>query len=193
MKIIKIGSSQSCDLVLDSQHAEMTILDDGQIILEDKNSKNGTTVGNKKIEPGREVNVQRGDRISFADVPLVWAKVPVAEKLTAYKSVYNIGSNYRNEMIVNSQTVSRFHASVRVGKDGKVYIHDNGSRNGTMVNGVKIAANKDVRIKKGCDRSDSCCYAEDQYDYDLWYCRCYRSAGSIRHYLCCMAKGQRRR
>ena len=115
MKIIKIGSSQSCDLVLDSQyvsslHAEMTILDDGQIILEDKNSKNGTTVGNKKIEPGREVNVQRGDRISFADVPLVWAKVPVAEKLTAYKSVYNIGSNYRNEMIVNSQTVSRFHA-----------------------------------------------------------------------------------
>ena len=85
MKIIKIGSSQSCDLVLDSQyvsslHAEMTILDDGQIILEDKNSKNGTTVGNKKIEPGREVNVQRGDRISFADVPLVWAKVPVVHQ-----------------------------------------------------------------------------------------------------------------
>ncbi len=154
MRIIKIGSSQSCDLVLDSQyvsslHAEMTILDDGQIILEDKNSKNGTTVGNRKLEPGRETNVQRGDRISFADVPLVWAKVPVAEKLTAYKSVYNIGSNYRNEIILNSQTVSRFHASVRVGKDGKVYIHDNGSRNGTMVNGVKIAANKDVRIKKG--------------------------------------------
>ena len=166
MKIIKIGSSQSCDLVLDSQyvsslHAEMTILDDGQIILEDKNSKNGTTVGNKKIEPGREVNVQRGDRISFADVPLVWAKVPVAEKLTAYKSVYNIGSNYRNEMIVNSQTVSRFHASVRVGKDGKVYIHDNGSRNGTMVNGVKIAANKDVRIKKG---DNIVCGTEDVTD-----------------------------
>ena len=166
MKIIKIGSSQSCDLVLDSQyvsslHAEMTILDDGQIILEDKNSKNGTTVGNKKIEPGREVNVQRGDRISFADVPLVWAKVPIAEKLTAYKSVYNIGSNYRNEMIVNSQTVSRFHASVRVGKDGKVYIHDNGSRNGTMVNGVKIAANKDVRIKKG---DNIVCGTEDVTD-----------------------------
>ena len=169
MKIIKIGSSQSCDLVLDSQyvsslHAEMTILDDGQIILEDKNSKNGTTVGNKKLEPGRETNVQRGDRISFADVPLVWAKVPVAEKLTAYKSVYNIGSNYRNEIILNSQTVSRFHASVRVGKDGKVYIHDNGSRNGTMVNGVKIAANKDVRIKKG---DNIVCGTEDVTDQIL--------------------------
>ena len=154
MKIIKIGSSQSCDIVLDSNyvsslHAEMTILDDGQIILEDKNSKNGTMVGNKRIEPGKEVNVQRGDRITIADTPLVWAKVPVAEKLTNYKSVYNIGSNYRNEIILNSQTVSRFHASVRIGKDGKTYIHDNGSRNGTMVNGVKIGANKDVRIKKG--------------------------------------------
>ncbi|MBP3844353.1 MAG: FHA domain-containing protein [Prevotella sp.] len=169
MKIIKIGSSQSCDLVLDSQyvsslHAEMTILDDGQIILEDKNSKNGTTVGNKKLEPGRETNVQRGDRISFADVPLVWAKVPIAEKLTAYKSVYNIGSNYRNEIILNSQTVSRFHASVRVGKDGKVYIHDNGSRNGTMVNGVKIAANKDVRVKKG---DNIVCGTEDVTDQIL--------------------------
>ena len=74
MKIIKIGSSQSCDIVLDSNyvsslHAEMTILDDGQIILEDKNSKNGTMVGNKRIEPGKEVNVQRGDRITIADTP----------------------------------------------------------------------------------------------------------------------------
>ena len=166
MKIIKIGSSQSCDLVLDSQyvsslHAEMTILDDGQIILEDKNSKNGTTVGNKQLEPGKEVSVQRGDRISFADTPLVWAKVPVAEKLSAYKSVYNIGSNYRNEIILNSQTVSRYHASVRIGHDGKVYIHDNGSRNGTMVNGVKIAANKDFRIKKG---DNIVCGTEDVTD-----------------------------
>ena len=166
MKIIKIGSSQSCDLVLDSQyvsslHAEMTILDDGQIILEDKNSKNGTTVGNKQLEPGKEVSVQRGDRISFADTPLVWAKVPVAEKLSAYKSIYNIGSNYRNEIILNSQTVSRYHASVRIGHDGKVYIHDNGSRNGTMVNGVKIAANKDFRIKKG---DNIVCGTEDVTD-----------------------------
>lgn len=166
MKIIKIGSSQSCDIVLDSNfvsslHAEMTILDDGQIILEDKNSKNGTQVGNKRIEPGKEVSIQRGDRITFADTPLVWAKVPAPEKLAAYKSVYNIGSNFRNDIILNSQTVSRYHASLRVGKDGKMYIHDNGSRNGTMVNGVKIAANKDVRIKKG---DNIVCGTEDVTD-----------------------------
>lgn len=154
MKLLKIGSSQSCDIVLNSQyvsslHAEMTILDNGEIILEDKNSKNGTVVGNKKIEPGREVTIQRGDRVNFADEALVWARVPAAEKLSAYKAVYNIGSNFRNEIILNSPAVSRFHASLRIGKDGKAYIRDNGSRNGTMVNGIKIAPNKDIRIKKG--------------------------------------------
>jgi pSer/pThr/pTyr-binding forkhead associated (FHA) protein len=136
----------------------MTILDDGQIILEDKNSRNGTTVGKKKLEPGKEVSVQRGDMITFADTPLVWARIPAAEKLSNYKAVYNIGSNYRNDIILNSQTVSRYHASVRLGKDGKMYIRDNGSRNGTMVNGVKIAANKDERIKKGYN---IVCGAED--------------------------------
>ena len=154
MKLIRIGSDQACDLRLDSDyvsalHAEMTILDDGKIILEDKNSKNGTVVGNKKIEPGEEVTIQRGDRVNFADEALVWARVPAAEKLTAYKTVYNIGSNYRNEIILNSPAVSRYHASLRIGKDGKAYIRDNGSRNGTLVNGIKIAPNKDVRIKKG--------------------------------------------
>lgn len=163
MKLIRIGSSQSCDLKLDSEyvsslHAEMTILDDGQIILEDKNSRNGTTVGNKKLDPGKEITVQRGDMITFADTPLVWARIPAAEKLANYKAVYNIGSNYRNDIILNSQTVSRYHASVRLGKDGKMYIRDNGSRNGTMVNGVKIAANKDERIKKS---DNIVCGAED--------------------------------
>lgn len=129
MKLLKIGSSQSCDIVLNSQyvsslHAEMTILDNGEIILEDKNSKNGTVVGNKKIEPGREVTIQRGDRVNFADEALVWARVPAAEKLSAYKAVYNIGSNFRNEIILNSPAVSRFHASLRIGKDGKAYIRD---------------------------------------------------------------------
>lgn len=169
MKLIRIGNSQSCDLKLDSEyvsalHAEMTILDDGQIILEDKNSRNGTTVGNKKIEPGKEVIVQRGDLITFADTPLVWARIPAVEKLTNYKSVFNIGSNYRNDIILNSQTVSRYHASVRIGKDGKMYIRDNGSRNGTMINGVKIAPNKDERIKKG---DNIVCGAEDITDQIL--------------------------
>lgn len=166
MKLIRIGNSQSCDLKLDSDyvsalHAEMTILDDGKIILEDKNSTNGTTVGNKRIDPGKEIEVQRGDLITFADVQLVWARIPSPERLTNYKAVYNIGSNYRNDIILNSQTVSRYHASLRIGKDGKAYIRDNGSRNGTLVNGIKVSPNTDVRIKKG---DNVVCGADDVTD-----------------------------
>ena len=153
MKLIKIGSSQACQLVLSdshvsSLHAEITILDDGQLLIEDKSSLNGTFVNGNRIEPLKQISIQRGDRVSFANTQLVWARIPMPDDLSKYKQVYNIGSNYRNDIILNNQTVSSYHASVRVGKDGKVYIHDNGSTNGTKVNGVKIEKNKDVRIKK---------------------------------------------
>ncbi len=154
MKLIKIGSSQACQLVLNSKHvsslhAEITLLDDGQILLEDKKSLNGTFVNGNKIEPMRAITIQRGDRVTFADEQLVWARIPVVEKLSNYKAVYNIGSNYRNDIILNNQTVSNYHASLRIDKKGKVYIHDNGSTNGTKVNGVNVAKDKDVLIKKG--------------------------------------------
>ncbi len=154
MRLIKIGSSQACQLVLNeshvsSLHAEITILDDGQLFIEDKNSLNGTFVNGERIEPLKQVSVQRGDRVKFADVQLVWARIPLPENLSKYKAVYNIGSSYRNDIIINNQSVSTYHASLRIGKDGKVYIHDNESTNGTKVNGVKIEKNKDVRIKKG--------------------------------------------
>ena len=154
MKLIKIGSSQACQIVLNEEHvsslhAEITILDDGQLFIEDKNSLNGTFVNGKRIEASKQIPVQRGDRVTFANEQLVWARVPMNDDLSKYKQVINIGSNYRNDIILNNQTVSSYHASVRIAKDGKVYIHDNASRNGTKVNGVKIEKNKDVRIKKG--------------------------------------------
>ena len=154
MKLIKIGSSQACQLVINdnhvsSLHAEITLLDDGQIFIEDKNSLNGTFVNGNRIEPGQSVSVQRGDRVTLGNQNLVWARIPMPENLTRYKAVYNIGSNFRNDIILNNQTVSSYHASLRIGKDGKAYIHDNGSTNGTKVNGVNIAKGKDVRIKKG--------------------------------------------
>ena len=46
MKLLKIGSSSSSNIVLNSEfvsshHAEILLLDSGEIILEDKNSTNG--------------------------------------------------------------------------------------------------------------------------------------------------------
>lgn len=152
MKLLKIGSSPSCDIVLHSQyvsalHAELTLLDNGEIIIVDKNSSNGTFIGNKKLDANTEVTIKRGDFVRIADIDLPWAKVPNI-KTGKYDRIVNIGSSYRNDICINSNIVSRYHAMLKV-KGNKAYIYDNGSQNGTTVNGIKISPQKDVQIKKG--------------------------------------------
>ena len=170
MKLLKIGSAQTNDIVLHSSfvsgyHAELTVLDNGEIILEDKSSSNGTYVGDRRIEPNTEVTIRRGDYVRFADTELVWAKVPAAPNLSAYKNVVNIGSNFRNEIVINSGVVSRYHATLLV-KKGQAYIRDNGSKNGTQLNGVKIPAGKEMPIKKG---DNLICGGEDITDQIAQY------------------------
>lgn len=152
MRLLKIGRDGSCDIILNSNavsslHAEITILNSGDILLEDKGSRNGTYVMNQQIQPGKSVNIVRGDAVNFANVPLDWSKVPMPEDNSAYKAVYGIGSNFQNEIQLTGSTVSRFHATIKQGKDGKVYIIDH-SKNGTTVDGVKISPNNPYQIKK---------------------------------------------
>lgn len=154
MKILKIGSGSNCDIRLDSEfvsayHAELLVMDNGELILTDKDSRNGTFVKNKKISPNVEVSVKRGDLIRFADSELVWAYVPNPENLSNYKTVINIGSNMLNNEVVNNALVSRFHAVLKVDKKNKVFLYDNNSTNGTQVNGVKVQSGKGVQIKRG--------------------------------------------
>ncbi len=154
MKLLKIGRSASCDIVLSSEnvsslHAEILILDNGEIFLEDKNSTNGTKVGNKKIIPNVETPIRRGDYVIFADMELPWTRIPHAENLNNYKQVLNIGTNFKNDIVIEGTYCSRYHASLRVSKNGKkAFIRDLNSKNGVKVNGVKIHPNKDVEIKR---------------------------------------------
>ncbi len=154
MKLIKIGRAPGCNIQINnptvsSLHAELLILDDGRLILEDKNSTNGTFVGGQRITPGNETEVRRGDLIQLGNTSLNWAQVPQPAKTSNYKRIINIGSNYRNDMVVSDPFVSRYHAVLKITKDGKAFITDLGSRNGTIVNGIKIAPNKDIRVKRG--------------------------------------------
>jgi pSer/pThr/pTyr-binding forkhead associated (FHA) protein/S1-C subfamily serine protease len=152
MKLLKIGRDQSCDIVLHSDkvsslHAELTMLNNGDILLEDKGSHNGTFIMNQPIQPNKPVNVRRGDAIRFADVELQWSQVPMPEDNSAFQGIYGIGSHFNNDIQLSGATVSRYHATVKHGRDGKMYIVDH-SKNGTTVDGVKIQPNKLVRIKK---------------------------------------------
>ena len=152
MKLLKIGRDPSCDIVLHSDkvsslHAEITLMNSGDILLEDKGSHNGTFIQNQAIKPGKPVNVRRGDAIRFGDVELMWSQVPMPEDNSAYKAIYGIGSHFNNDIQISGGTVSRYHATIKVGRDNKVYIVDH-SKNGTTVDGQKITPNNPYRIKK---------------------------------------------
>ena len=152
MRLLKIGRDASNNIVLHSEkasslHAEITLMDNGDIMLEDKGSHNGTFIQNRPIKPGVPVSIRRGDAIRFADVELIWSQVPMPEDNSAYKAIYGVGSHLNNDIQITGDTVSRYHATIKVGKDNKVYIFDH-SKNGTTVDGRKIQPNTPVRIKK---------------------------------------------
>lgn len=152
MKLLKIGRDATCDIVLHSDkvsslHAEITLLNSGDIMIEDKGSRNGTFIMNQPIKPGKPVSIRRGDAIRFADVELQWSQIPMPEDNSAYKGIYGIGSHFNNDIQVSGATVSRYHATVKNGRDGKMYIVDH-SKNGTTVDGVRIPSNQPYRIKR---------------------------------------------
>ena len=151
MRLLKIGRDPGCDITINSErvsslHAEMTLLNSGDILLEDKGSTNGTYIQNRPIKPGKAVNVRRGDLIRFADVELQWAQVPMEDN-NGYKAVWGIGTNFHNDFQLSGNTVSRFHATIKQANDGKFYIFDH-SKNGTTVDGNKVMPNNPYRIKK---------------------------------------------
>ena len=154
MRLLKIGRSATNNIVLNSErvstlHAELILLDSGEMLLVDKSSTNGTFVNNKRITPDVEVPVKKGDLIRFADEELNWHKVPPCDDVSKYKRVVNIGKSFHNDLVIDSQFVSRFHASLVITKDNKAFIKDSSSVNGTKVNGVKIQPGKEVRVRRG--------------------------------------------
>lgn len=153
MKLIVIGSAPQAHVCLSSQyvsgyHAEIIQLDNGEMLLLDKNSTNGTFVNGSRIAPNVEIPINRGMQIVFADAPLDWQRIPevvVDPDITKY---IGIGSHQKNKVHLGGDKVSRFHATIIQKKDGKWYIRDH-STNGTTINGVRLARDIYVRLKRG--------------------------------------------
>lgn len=152
MKLISIGSSNSCNIHLASEyvssyHAELILMDNGDIFLIDCASRNGTFLNGKRITPNKEVPVRRGDKIEFDETRLNWADVPAIPLLdpSVVKGVYGVGKSDRNKIKLTGEKVSRYHATIKEMKNGKWFIQDH-SKNGTFVNGQRIPSDIDVRI-----------------------------------------------
>lgn len=151
MRLYTIGRSAQSQIVLNSEfcssnHAELLLLDNGDMLLTDKGSSNGTYVNGSKLAPGKEVQVTRQDTITFANERLNWSLVPVIRQ-SDVKRIISIGTNAMNTIQLHSDMVSRFHATIKQKNDGKWYICDHSS-NGTSVNGVTIPKNQDFPITK---------------------------------------------
>lgn len=155
MRLISFGSSSRAQIVFDNQyvsgyHAELIQLDNGDMLLVDKGSTNGTFVNGNRLTPDKEVRVTRNDTINFANQTLNWQRVPPLqlpdkENIVTIKGV---GSHHLNPIHITGSHVSRFHATIKQTKDGKWYICDH-SLNGTTINGSRIPKNEYIRIKKG--------------------------------------------
>jgi hypothetical protein len=60
----------------------------------------------------------------------------------------SVGRTRTNDIAINESAISKLHAYIQ-GEPPNVTITDVGSRNGIMINGQKIAANKDAPLKSG--------------------------------------------
>ena len=154
---IRIGRSPDSQVVLDFpmiswEHARIVLVN-GQYILEDLNSRNGTAVNhiNNKIT---QVVLQPQDEIYFGSL-----KVP-AMRLLGERQV-NIGSPASAQVALKTETVvlgrdpnceqplddplvSWHHAKITK-SSGKVFIEDNSSLNGTFLDGVRLTGKVEVK------------------------------------------------
>lgn len=155
MKLIVIGRDpKQAGIVIDNEyvsnyHAELIQLDNGDMFIIDK-STNGTFVNGLRLVPGKETPLRRGESVTFSgmNIPLDWSLVPQVPVMEGVRQVKNIGSHYMNDVVVNGNGVSRFHATMYEFENGKWYICDH-SKNGTTVNGRLLPKNQNVRIKPG--------------------------------------------
>ncbi len=120
-------------------HAQFSF-QDGKVLLTDR-STNGTFVNGRRVETAE---LHDGDYITFgryAGKSLIFkagleSELKI-EKVDLSKDRISIGRDRSNDVVIDHPVVSKQHAEI-VRQDGKVYIVDLGSTNGTFVNGLKV-------------------------------------------------------
>lgn len=145
MQTITIGRAINNNIVIQDgsvskNHLKITKTAQGEYILEDLGSTNGTFVNGKIV---RTCKLQPNDVVKIGDTVLPWQnyfqksyqQVDVSGNLLCKIS---IGRANSNDFIINDATVSSQHAFLEVYDNGSLRIIDNGSTNGTFRQGQRI-------------------------------------------------------
>ncbi len=157
--VITFGRDSGNDIVLSSQivsrHHGRFLYENGQLIIEDGNSKNGLiyhdhTISSRVLSSGEVVRIDDGVETVKEGVLFVfseetstnqWNSCPISSEIT-------IGRDTSCDIFLPHVGVSRIHARITQ-ESGNYYIMDVGSTNGIMVNdrrleGKQLLHEKDV-------------------------------------------------
>lgn len=75
--------------------------------------------------------------------------VPLVRRTPADDRFFKIGRGRGSDLLLAAESVSKIHARIRRGDDGRYELTDDGSRNGTTVNGKAIVASRPVSLAPG--------------------------------------------
>ena len=157
MKTIKIGRAPGNDFIVNdsvvsSHHAVITVKDNGEILIEDLGSKNGTFVDGKRIKsqilsPSSTVLLANHSIDWKTIVRSVSTKVPKVSVSFPPETVDRklIGRSPDANVRYSFDDVSERHCWLCRLKDGSVVLIDNNSTNGTYVNGQRIHSPYNLR------------------------------------------------
>ncbi|MEV0110411.1 FHA domain-containing protein [Nocardia sp. NPDC050799] len=144
------------------RHATIRVDDAGHVFLRDDNSLNGTFIDGKQMTGGEWVRVYDGQQLmlsrqydlgldfrrQMADVRLFGNDAPPL-RLHRGQEV-GIGRDFvQRPNSADLRTMSKDHAVVGMDDDGRVWIQDDGSRNGTKVNDEPLAPGEKRTLRPG--------------------------------------------
>lgn len=144
---------------LSRQHAQLVMNSNNELFLMDLESTNGTLINNRRLEPNVPYPISDGDDISFAAssrLKLVFNPDDYASKkvkksgasssltdtnilnLFKEKSTITIGRSSACDLTLLHNTISKTHATITK-KGDSYFLKDQGSLNGTFINGRRIS------------------------------------------------------
>jgi ABC-type multidrug transport system ATPase subunit/pSer/pThr/pTyr-binding forkhead associated (FHA) protein len=149
--------------VISKQHAQLIFDANSNLYVIDLESSNGTFLNDRKLESGVPYQIRSNDVLRFAGqngVTLVYnpdefqqgsfesqnqiktnkdfTNTNILEKFK-HKNRISIGRSSDNDVVLNHPSISRNHASILKKNENEFIISDEGSTNGTFVNGKRIS------------------------------------------------------
>ncbi len=155
---VTLGRDDGTDIQLNDEfssrrHAQIEFKN-GQTVIRDLGSSNGTFVNGKQLKVGTDLALVPGDKIKIGEVEFTFGIKPEYHFAVNGRPIdlrpgdTLIGRNPENDLVLTDEGISRRHAKISNTANGPV-ITDLGSTNGTYVNGQKIKANDPVLLKPG--------------------------------------------